>query len=110
VSDFDGRLETIFREYRAATPDPEASAEFMPRLWERIESRRRYTWSLRRWAGGFVTAAAAICMLMAAILVWPSTTNRSVYTSTYLDALGDDMEIAYLVDASDVSQEGGSQR
>lgn len=104
----DDRLDAIFREYREAMPDPEASPEFMPRLWDRIESRRRYTWSLRRWAGGFVTAAAAICM-MAAILIWPNTGNHSVYTSTYLDALGDDMEIAYLVDASDVSQEGAQR-
>ncbi len=109
MSHFDDRLDAIFREYRAAVPDPEASPEFMPRLWERIESRRRETWSLRRFAGGFVTAAAAICMLMAAILVWPNSANQSVYTSTYLDALGDDMEIAYLVDASDVAQEGAQR-
>ncbi|MGH9672851.1 MAG: hypothetical protein ACRD44_06680, partial [Bryobacteraceae bacterium] len=60
----------------------------------------RYRWRMRRWAGGFVTAAVALCTLMAAFLVWPSSSNSTVYTSTYIDQLRDEMAIAYLVDAS----------
>lgn len=100
------RLDALFRAYRDAFPDPEPSPGFMPGLWEKIEARRRYSWSLRRWAGGFVTAAAAVCMLMAVFLVWPVSSNQSVYTSTYIEALGDDMVMAYLVDGPDDAAEG----
>ena len=34
------KLDQVFAEYRAAFPDPDASAAFMPGLWQRIESRR----------------------------------------------------------------------
>ena len=34
-------LARLLEAYRAACPDPEATAAFMPGLWQRIESRRR---------------------------------------------------------------------
>src|ERR1700728_1293365 len=34
----DGELDHLFESYRAALPDPEASANFMPELWRRIRS------------------------------------------------------------------------
>lgn len=37
----------------------------MPALWKRIQTRASFADLLRRWAEGFVTAAAAICMLLA---------------------------------------------
>ena len=37
----DERLDALFRAYRQACPDPEPSADFMPRLWLKIEARER---------------------------------------------------------------------
>ena len=62
------RLEALFRAYRAACPDPEASANFMPQLWQRIEGRRTFSFFVRRMASGFVTAAVAATLLMAVYL------------------------------------------
>ena len=46
----DQKLDALFRAYRDACPAPEASANFMPNLWRRIESRQRFTFSFRRMA------------------------------------------------------------
>ena len=34
------KLDALWAEYRAAFPDPESDANFMPMLWQKIESRR----------------------------------------------------------------------
>ena len=56
------RLDALFRAYRAACQTPEASANFMPNLWARIDSRQRFTFSFRRMANALVTAAVALSM------------------------------------------------
>src|SRR5689334_14487835 len=84
--DLDARLDRLFSEYRAQLPDPEPNVNFMPNLWERIEKSRSFTLDLRRWARGFMTAAAAICALMALYLIVPDN-NSTVYNATYLEAL-----------------------
>ncbi len=33
-------LDHLFERYRAALPDPEASVNFMPELWRKIEARQ----------------------------------------------------------------------
>ena len=53
------RLDALFQAYRDC-PTPEPSANFMPTLWARIESRQRVAFSFRRLAGVFVTAALAL--------------------------------------------------
>ncbi len=35
----EARLDDLFRAYRAACADPDASADFMPDMWARIEAR-----------------------------------------------------------------------
>src|SRR5579862_2858466 len=80
------RLNSLLAEYRAVLPDPESNVNFMPQLWEKIDRSRTATLSWRHWAQGFVTAAAAICVLMAIYLVVPETPSP-VYSATYLEAL-----------------------
>ena len=46
----DERLDALFQAYRDACPDPEASANFMPTLWSRIDSRQTFLFSFRRMA------------------------------------------------------------
>src|SRR5258706_368782 len=52
----DQKLDALFGAYRAACGGPEPSANFMPNLWARIESRQSVTFSFRRMANAFATA------------------------------------------------------
>lgn len=88
--EIDSRLEALLEEYRAALPDPEPSADFMPRLWQRVEASQGVLISFRRWTQGFVTAAVALCLLMVLYLASPLGQVSPVYTATYLDALASD--------------------
>ncbi len=79
-------LDELFRAYRAACPDPEPGANFMPQLWQRIESRQTFSSFMIRMAGGFATAAVALTLLMAAYLYMPPS-NGTVPSQTYVEAL-----------------------
>ncbi len=82
------RLDALFRAYREACPDPDASPNFMPVLWQRIEARQTYAFSLRRMAGGFVTAALALSLALGVYMALPR--NTQTYTpQAYLEALAD---------------------
>ena len=81
------RLDALFRAYARACPTPEPSANFMPHLWQRIESRQSYTFSFRRMANALVTAAVALSI---ALGVYTSVIgNPSYYTLSYIDALAE---------------------
>jgi hypothetical protein len=81
------RLDALFRAYRAACPDPEASANFMPELWRKIESRQTFTFSFSRMANAFVTAALALTI---ALGVYMSVPHASAYSpQTYIEALAE---------------------
>ena len=58
---FNDELNALFAEYRAAVPDPGASANFMPELWRKIEARQTLVLRLRKLTQVFVGAAAAVC-------------------------------------------------
>lgn len=81
-------LDALFASYRTAVIEPEPSADFLPGMWARIDQRRRVTYSFRRWASGFVTAAAAICL----ILSFAETTMSQTPVNggaTYIEVLAD---------------------
>ena len=82
----DEQLDALFRAYRDACPDREASANFMPTLWARIDSRQTFLFSFRRMANAFVTAAVALSI---ALGVYMSIPRNNVYTGTYIEALAD---------------------
>jgi hypothetical protein len=79
-------LDELFRAYRAACPDPEPGVNFMPQLWQRIDSRQTSSYGLERMASRFVTAAMALTLAMAAYLYLPQG-NGVFYTQTYVEAL-----------------------
>ncbi len=64
-SELERELDRLFAAYREAIPDPVSGPDFMPMLWKRIQARTSLAANLRRWAEGFVTAAAAVCLLLA---------------------------------------------
>src|SRR2546425_1192198 len=83
----DQRLDGLFHAYRDACVAPEPGANFMPELWQRIESRQRVSSLFTRMASGFVTAAVAVSMVMAFFVVSPS--RNAAYSETYVEALAD---------------------
>ena len=80
------RLDALFRAYREACPAPEPSANFMPELWQRIESRQRFTFSFRRMANALVTAAVALSIALGVYMAIP---HRNLASYSYLDALAE---------------------
>src|ERR1051325_7695813 len=84
----DQRRDALFAAYRAACGTPEPSANFMPNLWARIESRQSFTFSFRRMANAFATAAVALSIVVGIYMAIPRT-NSSYYNQTYIEVLAD---------------------
>lgn len=80
------KLDALFRAYRDACQTPEASANFMPSLWAKIESRQRYTFSFRRMANALATAAVALSIALSVYMAFPNSNN---YPQSYLEALAE---------------------
>ena len=85
---FNQELEDLLARYREALPDSEPSADFMPRLWGRIEARRSFTFQLRRLTRVFMAGAAAICLLMMGVSVLPHSSVIELKGS-YIDVLAE---------------------
>ncbi len=99
------RLDALFRAYRDC-PTPEPSANFMPALWAKIESRQRVAFSFRRMAGAFVTAALALSVALGVYLAIPQS-NQAYNSQTYVEATASsnlntaDIVVPVLTDFSD---------
>ena len=86
----DEQLDVLFRAYRVACPTPEPGPHFMPQLWQKIEARQAVTYSLRRWASAFVTAALAASVVLGVYMAVPrNTPSTTSYYSSYVEALAD---------------------
>lgn len=91
--EFPEELKQVFRNYREAHPDMDASANFTPILWQKIEARRRTAGSmamLRRLAQAFVgvTATAAIVL---GLFVIPHLQDRAeVQSASYAEVVAND--------------------
>jgi hypothetical protein len=83
----DERLDALFQAYRAACPDRDPSANFMPELWRRVEARQAFTFSFRRMANAFVTAALALTIFLGVYMAIPSESSN--YPVSYMQALAD---------------------
>jgi hypothetical protein len=83
----DERLDTLFRAYHSACEPAQVSPNFMPELWQKIERVQNATFSFRRIAQGFVTAAAALSLVLAVVGFFPSHQNSLFYNASYVDAL-----------------------
>jgi len=82
------RLDVLFRAYRNACPTPEASANFMPDLWQRIEARQGFLFSFRRLANALVPVAVALSIAMGFYAYTPRHTS-SYTAQTYIEALAE---------------------
>jgi hypothetical protein len=88
------KLDALWAEYRAACPDPEPSANFMPMLWQKIEGRRFETTSVfRHMVQAWVMAALALTVLIAVLiprLQWDPLYSASTYVEVLDDAHSND--------------------
>jgi hypothetical protein len=82
-------LDHLFERYRTALPDPEASANFMPELWRKIEGRQFFLARVKKLTQVFVAAAAAICLLLGIALQVPVSNDRQAVSGNYVDVLAD---------------------
>ena len=104
----DERLDALFVAYKAACEPREVSPNFMPELWKKIDRAQNATFSFRKIARGFVTAAAALSMILASVAYLPELRPVSpVYTATYVEVLAahsDDAVDVARPDLSDLSE------
>ena len=84
----DQELDALFRAYHDACVAPDASANFMPNLWARIESRQRYTFSFRRMANALTTAAVAASIALGIYMSIPRSSSMDL-NQTYVEELAD---------------------
>jgi hypothetical protein len=82
-----GELDPLFASYRTAVPDPEASVNFMPELWRKIEARQFFLARVKKLTQVFVAASAAICLLLGIALQVPVSTDRQAVSGNYVDVL-----------------------
>jgi hypothetical protein len=82
------KLDPMWAEYREACPDPEASAGFMPQMWQRIETRRNAISSswFRVWAKVWLVTTVMLTIVMSAIVI-PRLQDPLTYQAGYVDAL-----------------------
>jgi len=85
----DARLDEMFQAYRAACPDPDASVNFMPSMWAKIEAQQNSTNWFGRMAKVLVTAALAASVILG-MMVSSANQSNSFFDSTFVDALSAD--------------------
>lgn len=62
-------LDFLFKAYGECVEVPEASADFLPRLWQQIDARRGEFAPWGQLTRLFVSTAAALCLLLGAMTV-----------------------------------------
>ena len=83
----ESKLDQVFQAYRAACPDVEPSANFMPNLWQRIESRHSFGFVFQNVARATVTACAALCLLLVFLNFASPFRDRMFEAPNYTDVL-----------------------
>ncbi|MEP6601452.1 MAG: hypothetical protein ABJB49_06520 [Nitrospirota bacterium] len=89
MENLDHDLDAMLDVYRRDIGEPEASANFMPRLWQKIEAKRTFAFRFRRLTQVFVGAAAAICLLIAGVSTVLPPSAAPQLRGSYLDALAE---------------------
>ncbi len=84
----DQELDLIVAEYRAAFPDLDPGADFMPKLWNSIETKRSFLFRLKRMSEVAVAAALAACFITG-MFIAPRTYHESQLAGNYVDVLAE---------------------
>jgi len=90
VESDDGRLDVLFRAYRDACPDLEPSADFMPRLWQKIEARQGVSLVFGHLARNLATAALALSTLLGLAVTISGSRVAQLPSESYAEVLADE--------------------
>ena len=84
----ESKLDQVFQAYRAACPDVEPSeANFMPSLWQRIESRHSFGFVFQNVARTTAAACMALCLLLVFLNFASPFRDRLAEVPNYTDVL-----------------------
>ncbi|MSV30289.1 MAG: hypothetical protein EXQ52_16340 [Bryobacterales bacterium] len=86
----DSELSDLFQKYRHACETPDASANFMPVLWEKIEARQSQLTLFGRSSKALVTCALAASLMMGIYVAMPGNHANPFYTASYVEVLAFD--------------------
>lgn len=92
----EARLDRLFEAYRDACPDFEASAEFMPQLWQKIEARQSVSLVFGRLARNLATAALALSVLLGLAVSFSGSRVVQLPSESYAEVLADEHDNASL--------------
>ncbi len=82
----DSALDQLFQEYRAACPELEPSADFLPAVWLKIEARQSFWYVFRHLGRPVAALSGALCLLLLVLNLISSPATHSLVPS-YTDAL-----------------------
>ncbi|MGC2661247.1 MAG: hypothetical protein WA324_25115 [Bryobacteraceae bacterium] len=96
----DPKLDRLLQLYGEACPEVEASPNFMPAVWQRIEARRSFSFAFRRVASAVATASLALGLLLIGLNA-AGEKKPAIIAPTYADALAADhtVEKTYYTEA-----------
>jgi len=86
----EARLDAMFEAYRAACPDLEPSADFMPQLWLKIEARQSVSAVFGRLARNLATAALALSLLLGLAVSISGSRVGPLPSESYAEVLADE--------------------
>lgn len=89
MTDGNYQLDELFQQYRAACPEVDAGPNFMPALWDRIDSRRSFAFTFERLAKPLMTVLAAVCILLFVLNI-TGVGQNALSAASYADALAAD--------------------
>jgi len=89
----EAQLDALFRANHSACDPGEVSPNFMPELWQKIETVQSASFSFRRIAKAFVTVAAGITLILVGIETLPFRQTSPIFSATYVEALADHTDI-----------------
>lgn len=82
----DSGLNNLFERYRSACTEIEASVNFMPSIWQKIEARHSFRFVFQRLARPLMAGSAALVLLLL-ILNLVSGQHTRLTAPSYVDAL-----------------------
>ena len=85
-SERESRLDELFRAYRDACPMPEASPNFMPEIWARIEAREVSTTWFGSVAKALVTAGLAASLILGMMVSSRKQSANPFFNASFVDA------------------------
>src|SRR6185295_118836 len=80
----EAQLDALFRAYHSACEPGEVSPNFMPELWQKIETVQNASFSFRRIARTFVTVAAGLTLVLLGIETLPFRQASPIFSATYV--------------------------